>query len=452
MLSRPVTALVGVAALAATAAAPMLPDSASSTARAVVAANHGTDGEPADSRVVVAPVDSGINPYHQFFAVEESSVTEAVLDEFRAELPEGATLRTIDLGESYLADVAAGKYDDIAAGDLAYFTGTNIIARSSITVDGRPAPDGDRPFLPDDDGDTHGTGVTGSVVRGNGEAVVFFVEGTANEGVAFRHPAVDIVTTSYGFATAAPLPLDGSHEGVVELGKLHAGATTNDPSLAPMDGTGGPWWVLGVAGFEEGSSEGKQVFSGTFPDLTADFTQDLPYCDTCREGTESVGGTSFATPLTAGVASKVLLDQRRAAGHLGGITANEDGTMVMVDRADGDDVTTWDLRRAMEVGAYVPGLEVSAQNATDFILSAPVNPALPAAQVGWGVVTEDPEHEVVANANAYLADGSLTAKPTGTCEFMSGLMTFRFTTWDAYPTSPTFGESNVDGGSDHVAC
>ncbi len=276
------------------------------------------------------PVDTGINPYHEFFAVEESSVTADVLDEFRTALPAGSTLRTITLGEGYLADVSAGKYDDVAAGDLAWFAGTNIIARSAITVDGRPAPDGPRPFLPDAPGDTHGTGVTGSVVTGNPEAVIYFVEGTANEYEAFTHPAVDIITTSYGFATAAPLPLEGFHEGVVELGKLHAGATTNDPSLAPMDGTGGPWWVLGVAGFEEGTSEGKQVLSGTLPDVVADFTQDLPYCDVCTEGTESVGGTSFATPLTAGVASKVLLEARRAAGHLGGITANQDGASYTV--------------------------------------------------------------------------------------------------------------------------
>lgn len=452
MLSRPLTALVGVAALAATAAAPMLPDSAASQARDVVAADADGDTtgeELPDSRVVVAPVDSGINPYHEFFAVEESSVTDAVLEEFRAELEEGATLRTIELGDSYLADLAAGKYDDIAAGDLAYFAGTNIIARSGITVDGRPAPDGDRPFLPDDSGDTHGTGVTGSVVVGNPEAVLFFVEGTANEGVAFRHPAVDIVTTSYGAPTAVPLPLDGSHEGVVELGKLHAGATTNDPSLAPVDGTGGPWWVLGVAGFEEGDSEGKQVLSGTFPDVVGDFTQDLPYCDTCTEGLQSVGGTSFATPLTAGVASDVLLEVRRDAEHVGGIRANEDGDMVMVDRADGDDVTTWDLRRAMELGAYVPTeLDPTAVAET----ALPVNPALPAAQVGWGAVTADPEHEVVDRALAFLRDGTETTKPAGTCDFMTGLMTFRFTTWDAYPTSPTFGETNVDGSSDHVAC
>ena len=439
------SAAAGLTALLAVAAAPAID---LTTADATGGASTEVTDEP-DSRVVVAPVDSGINPYHEFFAVEESSVTEDVLDEFRAELPEGNTLRVIELGASYLADVGDGKYDDIAEGDLAHFAGTNIIARSAIAVDGSPAPDGERPFLPDDSGDTHGTGVSGSVAVGNPEAVIFFVEGTSNEGVAFRHPAVDIVTTSYGFLTAVPLPLDGSHEGVVELGKMHTGATTNDPSLAPVDGTGGPWWVLGVAGFEEGTSEGKQVLSGTFPDVVADFTQDLPYCDVCTEGTQSVGGTSFATPLTAGVASKVLLDARRDAGHLGGITENDEGTMVMVDREGADDITTWDLRRAMEVAAYVPTeLDPTAIAET----ALPVNPALPATQVGWGAITAAPEHEVVANASAYLADGTETAKPSGTCEFMTGLMTFRYVSWDAYVTSPTFGETNATGGSDYVAC
>lgn len=452
MRSRPIIPVVAaLAALAGVAAAPAaLPGTAAVTAvESVDGQGTDPDDEPAP-RVVVAPVDSGINPYHEFFAVAESAVAQDVLDEFVAALPEGNDLRIIDLGEGYLADLGAGKYDDVQTGDLAWFRGTNIIARSAISVDGRPAPTGPRPFLPDPGGSTHGVGVAGSVVAGNPEAVVYFVESTSNELEAFNHPAVDIVTTSYGFATAAPLPLDGSYEGVVELGKLHAGAATNDPMLAAVDGTSGPWWVLGVAGFEEGSSEGKQVLSGTIPDVVADFTQDLPYCDICTEGTRSVRGTSFATPLTAGVASKVLLDVRRDAGHLGGITANEDGTMVMVDRTEGDDITTWDLRRAMEVGAYVPTEVDPVNNVSDAAL--PVSPVLPAAQVGWGAITPDPEHEVIANALAYLREGTQATKPAGTCDFMSGVMTFRFTTWDAYPTSPSFGQNNADGSSDYVAC
>ena len=443
---RLLAAALGVTALAAVAAAPMLPAPASSVATDATTAALGTTSTDApEPRVVVAPVDSGINPYHEFFAVEESAVTQDVLDEF------GITEdRIIDLGDSYLADLAAGEYDDIVAREAYWFRGTNIIAQADADHPGRPAPDGPRPFLPDDSGDTHGTGVAGSVVTGNPEAIIYFVEGVSTyERDAFKHPAVDIVTTSYGFATAAPLPLDGSYEGVVELGKLHAGATTNDPSLAPMDGTGGPWWVLGVAGFEEGTSEGKQVLSGTFPDVVGDFTQDLPYCDVCTSGTQSVGGTSFATPLTAGVASRVLLEARREAGHLGGITTNEDGVPVMVDRATGDDITTWDLRRAMELGAYVPTeLDPTAVAET----ALPVNPVLPAAQVGWGAVTPDPEHGVVEAALAYLRDGTEAAKPAGTCEFMTQVMTFRFATWDAYPTSPSFGQTNVDGSSPYVAC
>lgn len=451
MRSRLATAAVAATALAAVAAAPMLPQAASQRATEVIAAqldDTAGDGELPEPRVVVAPVDSGINPYHEFFAVADSSVTEDVLGEFVAALPEGNDLRIIDLGDSYLADLQAGKYDDVAEGDLAWFRGTNIIARSAISVDGRPAPDGARPFLPDGSGDTHGTGVTGSVVAGNPQAVVYFVEGISNEREAFTHPAVDIITTSYGFVTAAPLPLDGSHEGVVELGKLHAGATTNDPSLAAVDGTGGPWWVLGVAGFEEGTSEGKQVMSGTIPDVVADFTQELPYCDVCTEGTQEVGGTSFATPLTAGVASSVLLQLRRDADHVGGITENAAGEMVMVDRAEGDDVTTWDLRRALEVGAYVPTeLDPTAVLET----ALPVNPVLPAAQVGWGAITADPEHAVLDNALAYLRDGTETAKPAGTCQFMTGVMTLRHITWDLYPTSPTFGQDSATD-SPYVAC
>ncbi|MBW3619816.1 MAG: S8/S53 family peptidase [Actinobacteria bacterium] len=395
------------------------------------------DTTTAQPRVVVSPIDSGINPYHEAFDVDVPAVDEHVLAEFGIDEE-----HILHISDDYDADLAAGVYADVEEHELYWFAGTNILAWSVNF--------GDRPFLPDDSGDTHGTGVTGAVLAANPDAIVLFVEGMTDTGVsadaeryAFTHPGVDIVTTSYGFFTSAPLgALAGSYEGVVEMGKLHFGASANDPTLAPSDGTSGPWWAIGIAGFGEGEDGGggKETFSGTAPDFVADWTQDLPYCDTCTEGTESVSGTSFATPRSAGVASAVLLEARRAAGHLGGVT---DGLLVTSD--DGG-ISNWQLRRALEEGAAVPP-QVDRAGLTE----VPVNSIAPYAQVGWGLITADPEQAVVENTLAALS--GQTFKDAATCDFMTHYMTLRFAAWDANPLSDSFGQTNaVENTSGYLPC
>src|SRR5688572_12245722 len=100
-----------------------------------LAANAQT--EDPDSRVVVAPLDSGINPYHDRFQVAESSVTPDILAEFGID-----AAHVLHISRDYAADVAAGVYDAVREGENYWFEGTNIIVWSSGF--------GDRAFLPDD--------------------------------------------------------------------------------------------------------------------------------------------------------------------------------------------------------------------------------------------------------------------------------------------------------------
>lgn len=376
--------------------------------------------EVVDARVVVTPIDTGINPYHDAFQVERSSVTQDVLDEFGID-----DAHVITLSATYEEDEALWR-DTIQPGEDYHFTGTNIIARSF-------AP-GDRPILPD--GSNHGVGVSGSVAAANPEAVIYFLEGVSNddaEAHAFTHTAVDIVTTSYGFpiASLTDARVNG-YAGVVDHGKLHFGAATNDPQLAPLDGNSGPWWSIGISGYAEGGSEARTITSGLLPDFVADFTQDVPYCATCTEETRSVSGTSFATPRSAGVMSSVLLEVRRRAGHVGGITA--DGLMVAgADIA----VTNWDLRRALEEGSVL----------IDTYLGQPAY-----TEIGWGAITADPQLDVVGRTLSVLFDGAGPFKDAATCDFMTDVMTSRYALWDANPLSDSFGSTNALGGSPYVAC
>ena len=203
-------------------------------------------GEP---RVVVSVIDSAINPYHEFFyagsdiypdEAAPGAVDEHVLAAFGiADLPEcQLTLtRTGEFDDDFNAD--ADQWAAASACDVVWFVGTNLLAKS--------VSPGTIAYLPDDADDTHGFGVTGSVMFANPEAVVLFLEGTgaAAEEYAMTHPAVDIVTTSYGPVGSIPIPenLGNSFNGVFNFGKLHFGACDNSPSTAPQDGTCGPWWL-----------------------------------------------------------------------------------------------------------------------------------------------------------------------------------------------------------------
>lgn len=390
---------------------------------------------PPAPRVTVSVIDSAINPYHDFFNVggepyttqAPSSVTPEVLTTFGIDESHILDLtRTGNFAADYAADKAA-IWDRINPGELYWFRGTNIIA---VSYDG-----GTRSILPDDSADTHGVGTAAAVVRANPDAIILFVEGITDESeiFAFNHSQVDIVSTSYGPIGSIPLPyhIENSYVGVVRNGKLHFGAADNSPSTTVQDSTAGPWWSIGVAGFQEETSEGKQVLSGSLADFAADFTQTLPYCFDCETGMRSVSGTSFATPRSAGTMSKALLETRRALGHTGGI-AKVNNVPVMA-HGQGRVVSNWQLRRALEEAAYYPTIyDYTAGGGTYDLTSTPMLDPAPWGQVGWGVITPAPEHEVISQTLAQLGiRGEVTrTKDALACEYMTKLIEARHAYWD----------------------
>lgn len=405
-----------------------------------------------DTRVVVAVIDSGINPYHDYFRAGSrlypGSAPTSVTTNVKAEFGIGPSCE-ITLSDDYQADVDKGVWDTAAACDLVWFTGTNIIARASGSG---------RAYLPDDNDDTHGVGVAAAVATANPDAVILFLEGTGetSEVFAMNHPSVDIVTTSYGPVGSVPLPgnLGDSFKGTYHNGKLHFGACDNSPALAQPDTTCGPWWSIGVAGFEETqdneqfqAGEGRQLVSGSFPDFVADFTQTLPYCDVCTSGTQSVGGTSFSTPRTAGTASRILLEARRAVGHVGSIhiRPGDDRPIMAQGQLNGMPFgfTNWQLRRAMELAAYVPGFEeYDPINGVFDTVAYPVNPLAPWFSVSWGVITPDNAHGVVElSLNALgVTAGPVPEKSQDYCDFNNNNIDARKAYWDNVNVdSETFG-------------
>lgn len=388
----------------------------------------------AKPRVVVAVIDTGFNAFHEYFykggplygKTAPSSVTPAVLKEFGIGKDQIIKVpRTGNFGVDF-AKVKA-RFEAIKEGQPYWFAGTNVIGISFLEDKNRLRPDGNA--------SAHGIGTAASVLTANPEAIVVAVEDwnvDAAEEWAFTHPAVDIVSTSYGPATSAPTlnHLSFSYTGVVENGKVHFGASANDPTYAGLDETSGPWWSIGIAGFEEGASGGRQLSSGQVPDFVGDFTQDLPYCRSCEEGLDSVGGTSFATPRSAGTFSKVLLETRRAAGHTGGIVKSGKDAPLLVDGKM--KLTNWEMRRALEEAAYYPTTAEYGTEGGPDPTSVPVNDAAPWVQTGWGLISPARQYDVVKEMLAHLgvAGKPTRTKPQEACDFMTANMEARRGYWE----------------------
>ena len=146
---------------------------------------------------VVAPIDTGINVYHDHFRTEEVypdwlleglGMTKTCVPTFEGTWE-----------ERYQADKET-CWDTITTSDIVYFKGTKILGTS---------PDGGTDIhILDDPSDGHGTAVTGAVLDANPDAVIFFVEGFSTEAVlaAGNQPLVDIVTTSFGAIGSLPVP------------------------------------------------------------------------------------------------------------------------------------------------------------------------------------------------------------------------------------------------------
>ena len=408
----------------------------------------------AEPRVVVAVIDTGFNAFHEYFYKggtlygnkAPSSVTPAVLKEFG--IDKDHIIKVTRTGD-FAADFAKAKaeFEAIEKGEPYWFAGTNVIGISFLEDKQRLRPDGGA--------SAHGIGTSASVLTANPEAIVVAVEDwnvDAAERWAFTHRAVDIVSTSYGPFTSYPTlnHLSFSYTGVVKNGKAHFGAAANDPTYAGLDETSGPWWSIGIAGFEEAASGGRQVFSGQVPDFVGDFTQELPYCRSCEEGLESVGGTSFATPRSAGTFSKVLLETRRAAGHTGGIVKKGKAAPLLVDGGKFE-LTVWDMRRALEEAAYYPTTADYGTEGGIDPTSVPVNDAAPWVQTGWGLISPERQFDVIKEMLAHLgvAGKPTRTKPQAACDFMTQNMAARRAYWEELAMN---GGGYGDGNDPYVYC
>ena len=338
---------------------------------------------------VVAPVDTGINVYHDHFRTNET-FPEWLLDGL------GVTM-TCDLTfsgtwqERYEADKET-CWDNINSTDIVYFPGTKIIGTT-------PDDNTEIPIL-DDPSDGHGTAVTGAVLDANPDAIIFFVEGFSDAAVlaAANQPLVDIISTSFGPIGSIPVPgiEDATEIAVVQEKKIHTGAADNSPSPAVQDSTAGPPWSIGISGYAEEGDDQKETMSGSYPDIAADWTQVLPNHDDI-DGYHETSGTSFATPRTAGLLSKVIQHLRTESGDF---SSGADPNLRSGYLVNGDDmnISQAQIRDALNLSAWYPSF-----NTWDPLSgTTPVSPVAPCTQIGWGVVNESNVEPMINHLNGKL--------------------------------------------------
>ena len=338
---------------------------------------------------IVAPIDTGINVYHDHFRTNET-FPEWLLDGL------GVTM-TCDLTfsgtwqERYEADKET-CWDNINSTDIVYFPGTKIIGTT-------PDDNTEIPIL-DDPSDGHGTAVTGAVLDANPDAIIFFVEGFSDAAVlaAANQPLVDIISTSFGPIGSIPVPgiEDATEIAVVQEKKIHTGAADNSPSPAVQDSTAGPPWSIGISGYAEEGDDQKETMSGSYPDIAADWTQVLPNHDDI-DGYHETSGTSFATPRTAGLLSKVIQQLRTESGDF---SSGADPNLRSGYLVNGDDmnISQAQIRDALNLSAWYPSF-----NTWDPLSgTTPVSPVAPCTQIGWGVVNESNVEPMINHLNGNL--------------------------------------------------
>ena len=323
---------------------------------------------------VVAPIDTGINVYHERFMLNET-YPEWLLEGLGVTMHCNLTWEG-SWQERYDADKES-CWDIITSTDIVYFIGTRIIGTT-------PDDDTNIPIL-DDPSDGHGTAVTGSVLDANPDAVIFFVEGFSDAAVlaAANQPLVDIITTSFGPIGSIPVPgiEDATRVAVIDYNKIHTGASDNTPSPAIQDSTAGPPWSIGVSGYAEEGDDQKETMSGSYPDMAADWTQLLPNHDD-TSGYHETSGTSFATPRTAGILSLVITMLREDVGDMRSGAADELGRNGLLVNSTDLPITNSDIRNALNLSGWYPSF--STWDPTSG--TTPVSPLAPCTQVGWGVV------------------------------------------------------------------
>jgi hypothetical protein len=229
---------------------------------------------------------------------------------------------------------------------------------------------------------------------------------------------------------------------VIEFGKIHTGAADNSPSPAVQDATAGPPWSIGIAGYAEEGDDQKEIMSGSYPDISADWTQLLPNHDDI-DGYHETSGTSFATPRTAGILSFVLESLRDEFQDPSSGASPDLRSKLLVNGSDAEGnaftVSNAQIREALNLSAWYPDLGWDPTSGT-----MPISPVAPCTQTGWGLVNLSNIEPMIKHLNG---SELLPERAADVVACMNLNQEAREAYWAAYPSASSMPEVTGEEGT-----
>ncbi|WP_434449231.1 S8 family serine peptidase [Lentzea sp. E54] len=372
---------------------------------------------------VVAINDTGINPYHLEFSADTYPDPDVLAltrnftrhpAEYIPGYPADATSLPITHGKGYLPAEDKPLWDGnttVKPGKMHWIPGTKIIgALDAGGSTGVTSGDDPHPIL-DDNG--HGSG-SASVSVGNRygycPTCLLVVVEALDEAPAAALPWVDVSSNSFGYVGGLPLgPVVGPNQetkAAAERGQTTLFAAGNGVGNAfdvPVSTYGsdqsGPDWNITVGALRR-DNQRAVVGDGIPVHLSSWGDGNLP--SACRTGTVgqcAFGGTSAATPYTAGVFGTVLTEVRRAVGD--GQAGQKPGQVVAQglpvansDQLSDGKLTRAELREAVLKNAF-PLNTKNAPSAFPYPLTAPYAGESNVLFEGYGAATPESARRAV---------------------------------------------------------
>lgn len=308
---------------------------AGSTDDAVTAASVDETVAPSRARVVVADIDTGINPYHTEFrddSPEAYAHPSTYLPGFPADAPAlNLTFDADDYEAAVLADCET--WQAVEPETLYWIPGTRIVGAITffgMPQDGVPCEEDALPGMILDRGG-HGTMTTSRVAGATyslcPECKIVSIQGFESRAMlwAAEQPYIDLQTNSWGALPTDYVdghPMAGQNRDDVKRaaamqpifvaggnGLLGFFGVSGHPAYS--DDIAGPEGILMVGGHDGGRFT---PWTMTMPHVVADANMHpAAFHDSLDEGADDQGGgTSGATPFAAGTFARMLLELRLA--------------------------------------------------------------------------------------------------------------------------------------------